>query len=540
MLALLLLTCGILFVAGYVYYGRFLSKAFALDDANRPPSEELLDGIDYCPTHPGVLAGHHFASIAGAGPIVGPIAAAVLFGWAPALVWCVVGAIFIGGVHDMGALVASVRHRGRSIGEVIDCWIGRRGKRLFLGFTWLSLVLVNAVFLHLSAETFSQDAAVAFSGVLYIPLAAVFGVVIYRCRLSLGRVTLAILPVVLGAIWYGNRADWVQEVFSFSAHTWRIILVGYIFFASVLPVWLLLQPRDYLASFVLYFSLAVGSAGIILGAGRFQVTLPAFKSFHPSEGDYLWPFLFITVACGAVSGFHSMVASGTTSKQLRRETDARVIGYGSMLLEGVLAVVAVATVMMSGSLIQKDPSRTFGQGFSQFAAVLGVSPKVGISLGLLAINTFILTSLDTATRLARYQLQELTNMKLDRYTATVISVGAAMGLLYIKAGDVPAWRLIWPAFGASNQLVAALVLLTLAIWVAKGLRKKATFLVAPMVFMLVTTFAALILLMWTNAARHQYAIVALAGILLVLAALLIREAYVALRFRPAVEGMSDE
>ena len=421
----LFLIAVVVFGVGYVLHGRFMSKVYGLDNERRTPSEEFFDGVDYCPAHPAVLVGHHFASIAGAGPIVGPIAAAALFGWLPTYVWCLVGSVFFGGPHDMGSVVASMRHEGKSMGEVVRCWISPRAKTLFLWFTWLALVLVVAVFLELSAKTLAEDPAVAFSGVLYMALAVIFGVAMNRLRCPLWLMTLIMVPLVLYAVWYGNSAQWVQASFQFDVNTWRLILTGYIFFASILPVWLLLQPRDYLASYMLYFALIIGAIGLVFGGSGFEVNLPAFTSFRPKEGEFLWPTLFVLVACGAISGFHSMVASGTTSKQLKRESHAVPVGYGSMLTEGLLAIIALATIMMTGAVAKGGPTTTFGAGFGTFAALLGIDPKVGMSLGLLAINSFLLTSLDTATRLARYQLQELTGMRLDRYTAT--AVGVALG-----------------------------------------------------------------------------------------------------------------
>jgi carbon starvation protein len=265
----------VFFALCYVFYGRFQARVYGLSDDNKPPSELFFDGVDYVPAHPAVLLGHHFASIAGAGPIVGPIAAANLFGWLPTYLWCLIGSAFLGGVHDMGALVSSMRHKGLSVGEVVDKWIGRKGKRLFLTFTWLALVLVVAVFLELSASTFAADPAVAFSGTLYIFMAMVFGVLIYKRGVSLSVVTIVMVPIVIGAVFFASGNEWVQTTFALSKNTWRLILTVYIFFASVLPVWLLLQPRDYLASYMLYFSVLLGAIGMIFGS-KFEVNLPAF------------------------------------------------------------------------------------------------------------------------------------------------------------------------------------------------------------------------------------------------------------------------
>ncbi len=526
MLMVVFLIAVAFFAVGYVIYGRFQNRLYGLDSQAKTPSEVYFDGMDYVPTHPEVLLGHHFASIAGAGPIVGPITAASLFGWLPAYLWCLLGSVFFGGVHDMGAIVASIRHRGFSVGEVVDRWIGHRGKKIFLCFTWLTLVLVVAVFLELSAQSFAADPAVAFSATLYIGMALLFGVLIYRMGVSLWVSTAVMVPAVIGAIFYASGAEWVQKFFSLDVNVWRLLLVGYIFVASILPVWLLLQPRDYLASYMLYFSVFIGTVGMLFG-GRYEVALPAFKGFTTGDGQFIWPILFVVVACGAISGFHSLVGSGTTAKQLRRETDARLIGYGGMLLEGLVAVIAIGTVMISGSIAKGGPTVTYAEGIGRFAGLIGINPRIGTSLGLLALNSFLLTSLDTATRLARYQLQELTGMRLDRYTATAAGVALAMILLFYKTGSKPAWALIWPVFGAANQLVAALALLAVGVWVTRGLKKNAAFLMLPMGFMLVTTVAALFLLIKANLKNPLLS--GISVVLLVLAARLVKEAFDALR-----------
>jgi carbon starvation protein len=513
----------VVFVIAYRVYGSYQRKVYGLDDSRETPARSINDGMDYCPAHPAVLLGHHFSSIAGAGPVVGPIVAASLFGWLPAYIWIIVGCIFFGGVHDMGSLVASIRHKGLSVGEVVSQWIGAKGKRLFLVFTWLALILVVAVFLELAAQTFAADPVVAFSGCLYIGLAMVFGVLIYRYGVSLTVTSVVMVPIVLGAVFYGSAAPWVNSAFTLSLDSWRWILVFYIFGASVLPVWLLLQPRDYLASYLLYFSLFIGAVGMIFGGSQFPVKLPAFKGFVTAGGEFVWPLLFVTVACGAISGFHSLVGSGTTSKQIRKESDSVLVGYGSMLIEGVVAVIALGTIMMSGQIVKGGPTVVYGQGLGQFAALLGIDPKIGMSLGLLALNSFILTSLDTATRLARYQFQEFFNMKVDRYTATAVGVALALVLIFWKTGDKPVWQLVWPVFGASNQLVAAMALLAIGVWVIRGLKKPAKFIMIPMAFMLITTLVALVLLIKTNI--NNPLLSGIAVLLLILAGLLMKEAW---------------
>ncbi len=529
LLLTLFLVTLVCFGIAYKFYGGFQRKFYGLDPDKKTPATEFQDNIDYCPAHPAVLMGHHFASIAGAGPVVGPIAAAAMLGWLPTFLWIIFGCIFFGGVHDMGALVASVRHKGLSIGEVVRQWIGERGQKLFLTFTWVSLTLVMAVFLELAAQTFAADPAVAFSATVYIGMAMIFGVCIYRMGVSLKLSTIVMLPILFGSLVYGLNSPWVQTVFAASVDTWRIFLIVYIFAASILPVWLLLQPRDYLASYMLYFSVFLGGVGMILGGASYEVKLPAFKGFVTPAGDWIWPLLFITVACGAISGFHSLVASGTTSKQLTRETDAVPVGYGAMLLEGVVAVIALGTIMMSGAMLKGGPTVVYGHGLGQFASLIGIEPRLGTAIGLLALNSFILTSLDTATRLARYQLQEITGMSLNKYLATAISVGIALALIFVKSGDVAAWKLIWPIFGASNQLVAAIGLLALGVWVTKALKKNAGFIMYPMYFMLVTTIVALVQMLFSP--KSSIVVVVFDVILLVLTLLLLKEAFTALRKR---------
>ena len=530
-LAFMFLFAIVFFSVCYKIYGAFMVKTFKLDDNKETPAVTMYDGMDYCPTHPAVLLGHHFSSIAGAGPVVGPITAASMYGWLPAYLWCLIGSAFIGGPHDAGSLIASIRHEGKSVGVVVEKWIGKKGRTLFLSFTILTLVLVVAVFLQLAADTMSGDPAVAFSACLYMVMALIFGLLVYRYKISIWPVTVVMVPVILGACWFATVFPQFAEPFRLSMETWRWILVGYILLASVLPVWLLLQPRDYLASYFLYFAVIVGAIGMILGH-NFEVSVPAFSGFTAgvNKDQYIWPMLFVVVACGAISGFHSLVGSGTTSKQLRSEKDSVLVGYGSMLLEGIVAVMAIGTIMISGVIAGNTPVATYAQGFGRFAALIGIDPKVGVAMGALAINSFILTSLDTATRLGRYQIQEFTGGKVDKYTATILVVVGAVALLLVKmmgpGGKViPAWQAIWPIFGSANQLLAALALLAISVWIKQGLKKEAGFLMIPMWFMLVTSVAALVLLIRDQfvSVAPNYLLVVVSVILMVLAVMMVKE-----------------
>ena len=531
----LFLVAAVLFIVAYIVYGGYQERVYELDSSRKTPAEELYDGIDYVPTHPMILLGHHFSSIAGAGPIVGPITAANLFGWLPAYLWIVIGSIFFGAVHDFGAIVGSIRHKALSIGELVNEYVGHRGKILFNLFAWLTLVLVVANFLELAAGSFAGDPAVAFSAVVYIVLAIIFGLLVYRYHLSILWATIICLPFVIGALFFGNSSAWVQSTFVMSASTWRWILILYIFLASVLPVWILLQPRDYLSSWFLYFAIIIATIGILFGGHVLDVNLPVYKGWYAGGNNYLWPMLFITIACGAISGFHSLVGSGTTAKQLRNEKDSKLIGYGGMLLEGLVAVIALITVMNAGKILAPvegaapNPQYTFGVGFSKFWSIFGLPANVGISFGMFTINTFILTTLDTATRLGRFQLQELTGNRLDRYTATIVTLIAMALLVFMKTGDQPVWAVIWPVFGSANQLLAGLALLAVTAWIMKGLHKSAWFTAVPMVFMIITTIAALFLLVRSNitkTATLPLAIVAI--VLIILAVWLVVEAYNAL------------
>jgi len=535
MFAAMFIIAVVVFLVAFKFHGTYMAKVYGLDDANKTPAETMFDGIDYCPAHPAVLVGHHFASIAGAGPIVGPIAAASMFGWLPAYIWCLVGSAFLGGPHDMGALVSSMRHDGKSIGEVIDRWIGRTGKVLFLCFTILALVLVVAVFLVLSANTFAADPIVAFVGCLYIGMAVISGILIYKYHTPLWLVTVVMLAIIGFATVQGVNSEWIMTTFSLPNTTWNWILAGYILLASILPVWLLLQPRDYLASYFLYLAVIIGAVGMIFGSKFNSGEIITWGGFVV-DGTPIWPMLFVIVACGAISGFHSLVGSGTTAKQIAKESDAVIVGYGSMLLEGVVATIAIGTVMVTGSIVKGGPVVTFSQGMGQFATILGMDPKLGMRLGAIAINSFLLTSLDTATRLTRYQIQELSNMKINKYVATIITVAGALALMFTPAHDpagnaIPAWKAIWPIFGASNQMVAALALLGVGVWVFKALKKDNKFLMIPFWFMIVTTGAALVLLIKNSLAGEHpnFLLAGVAVILMVLGVLLVVQALKAMK-----------
>jgi carbon starvation protein len=538
MLTVIFLFAVTAFAAAYLIYGRFLTRFFDIDNARPTPAHTEYDGVDRVPANPAILLGHHFSSIAGAGPIIGPVLAALAFGWLPVLLWVVAGSILIGGVHDFATLVVSIRHRARSIAEIARQEMSPLSYRLFLSFIWLTLVYILIVFLDLTAATFVMDGAVATASMLFIVLAVAFGLCVYHLGLTVGFASAIFVPLVFGAVWAG-------ESFPLSAgmvpaplggdpgKTWNVLLVIYCLAASTMPVWVLLQPRDYLSSFLLYASVLAGFVGILLGG--IPVRYPAFLAWSAPELGALFPILFITVACGACSGFHSIVASGTSSKQLDRESDAKLIGYGGMLIEGVVAVIALATVMMlplGDPLGVKAPLVVYGTGIGKFVSVFGVPERIGYSFGILALSTFILTTLDTATRLGRYIFEEFFGLSgtKARYGSTLAtlfipSIFVLITLRDARGNPVPAWKVIWPAFGATNQLLAALTLLVITLWLKKG-GKRTVIVLVPMVFMIVMTVWALALLI------GQYGctiIGAIAAVLLVMAFLLVWETMKALR-----------
>jgi len=524
--SLVLLLIGIvLFLAAYAGYGGYLAKQWGIDPDKKTPAHTMRDDIDYCPADAKVLLGHHFSSIAGAGPITGPIAAAI-FGWLPVYLWIIIGSIFFGGVHDWGSLLASVRHEGKSIGEIIRINIGENGKKLFNIFAYLTLILVVAAFTDICAGTFAFDPAkpealtgarAGTASVLFIVLAMAFGFFVYRKGASLSVSSVVGVALLFFCIWIGYQFP----VLKLSKLTWDVLLIIYIFAASTLPVWLLLQPRDYLCSFLLYAMLAGAVIGVLIV--RPEMAIPASVGFTVGEGakaQYLFPMLFVTVACGAISGFHSLVGSGTSSKQLNNEKDTKLVGYGAMLIEGVLAIIALITVSYVVGA-KGTPAQIFAGGVADFMSNFGIPVSVGAVFVILAFSAFALTSLDTATRLGRYIFQEMTT-KADgtksplsnMYVSTAITVG--LSALLLSYG----YTKIWPIFGSANQLLAGLSLLAVSAWLAKS-GKKNLMTVLPMVFMFAVTLTALVLVAKNNFAGGNLIIGSIASILFVLAIVLI-------------------
>ena len=515
---LLLIICIAILVAGYIFYGGWLCKQWGVGDSKKPtPAHEMEDGVDYVPAKAPVLMGHHFSSIAGAGPITGPIGAA-MFGWVPVVLWILIGGIFFGGVHDFGALFASIRHKGQSIGEIISTNMSKRAKMLFTIFAYLKLIRVVAAFASIVATTFgavvdeagaidqaasATNASVAMVSLLFIVIAIVFGFMVYRRNASMAVSTILGVVAIALCMVIGMNFNPIY----LTTNTWMIIVGIYIAIASVTPVWILLQPRDYLSSFLLYAMLAVALVGVVIShAGMGGADgLAAFNGFAVDNGNgmqYLFPVLFTTVACGAISGFHSLVSSGTTSKQLDKETDAKPIAYGGMLLECVLAVITVCAINFAyKNGITAGATAIFAGGISQMYGGIASEGVVAVlnTLLVLTYSAFCLTSLDTATRLARFMFQEfflepgqtVDDIKdgwkktlVNPYVATIITVilGVVLGMTgYSK---------IWGLFGAANQLLAGIGLLAVATWLGNVGKNNKMFLL-PMGFMIIVTICSL-------------------------------------------------
>lgn len=511
-----------LLLCAYRIYGGLMSRLLQLDDARPTPAHTLRDDQDFCPSKPSYLLGQHFSAIAAAGPIVGPIVAALMFGWLPALLWIVIGSIFIGGVHDMTALVASIRHNARSIAEVVRENMSRASYFLFLLFVWVALVYIVVAFTDVVAgsfvgsQTLDDDltisgAATAASSLAYLILPVIMGLLLRFNLLSLRVATLLFLPLVGLAIWFGPRlpldlAGWLGWDDQKTRTLWAVLLLVYCFIASIVPVWALLQPRGHLGGYFLYVALLGGMAGLLIGSirGSFPVNYPAFTGFT-SGASTLFPMLFITIACGACSGFHCLIASGTTSKQLSREMDARAIGYGAMLAEAMVAAMSVACVMLltvdEGAALLSRPNFVYAAGLGAFLDALGIPRQFAISFGLLAFTTFVYDTLDVCTRLGRYILQELTGWRSTAGKWAATAVTAAVPLLFVTrtmtgadGKPIALWRVFWNLFGASNQLLAALALIGVTLWLWRTRRAAWVWLVTgiPTLFMYVMSMWALL------------------------------------------------
>lgn len=515
MLTILALVFLVWLVFGYFAYGRWITRQFQLDDSRTTPAVEKNDGEDFVPARPFYLFGQHFSAIAAAGPIAGPIMAAVTFGWLPCLIWIALGVVLIGAVHDFAALASSVRHGAQSVAEITKEKLGSGAGKAMMAFIWIALIYIIVAFTDITAGTFvsGDDAivgetrfnpggAVAFASIAYLLLSIVLGLVERYLKPPLWLVTIIFVPATFALSYLGTQFSYV---FSYSHLTWSIVILLYCIAASLVPVWALLQPRGYLGGFVLYTAIALGVIGIFFGG--YSIQQPAFKSFDiGGMTGMLFPFLFVTIACGACSGFHGLVCSGTTSKQIEKESHTRSVGYGAMLAEGFVAFIALVTVMIAASdmLVGPDgralsPGKIYGNGIGNFLTIMigQQNLQFAITFGAMAFSTFIFDTLDVSMRLGRYIVQELCGIP-GRVGAIVGTLGTvAIPFVLIFFAKPGSYLDFWTLFGASNQLLAALTLLSITVWLYQA-RKRIAFTLLPMLFVLVITLYALGLMVWGN------------------------------------------
>ena len=495
----------VVFVAAYLLYGRWLVHTWGIDPQAKTPAVELEDGGDFAPASRFTVFAHQFSSITGAGPVTGPIIAA-MFGWAPALIWLLVGGVFFGAVQDFTALYASVKNKGQSLGMMIEAYVGRTGRRLFLLFCWLFTLLVLAAFADILAGTFAgtlkdgtanvPGAQAASISLLYIVVAMGFGFFIRKVNPS-GVVKLLVAIVLVAAMFAAGMAFPLY----LDMQTWRYLTFGYCFIASVLPMWLLMEPRDYLSSFLLLGMVAGGVIGVV--AAQPVINMPAFVGFTVN-GQSLFPILFITIACGAVSGFHSLVSSGTSSKAIANEKDMLPVGYGAMLVEsllGVVALVIACAAASNGHLPQGTPFQIFAGAIGGFFQMFGLPSGISACVITMCVSALAMTTIDSVARIGRMSFQELfaagkgeeesSCQKLcqDKYFSTIVTL--VLGLALCQAG----YMSIWPLFGAANQLLSALVLISLSVFL-KVTGRKGWMLYVPMVFMFLVTMSALVMSVW--------------------------------------------
>ncbi len=497
-------------VFGYFAYGRWIARQFKLNDALATPANTVNDGQDYVPTKPFYLFGQHFSAIAAAGPIAGPIIACQSFGWLPCLLWIALGVVLIGAVHDFSSLASSVRHGANSIAEITRVQLGKGAGRAMMAFIWIALIYVLVAFTDITAGTFvsgdesligetrfNPGGAVAIASVMYLGLSLVLGLVERYLKPPLWLTTIIFVPATFALSYLGTK---FSTVLIMDQTTWAVLILLYCCVASVVPVWALLQPRGYLGGFVLYTAIAVGIIGIFFGG--YEIQQPAFKSFDiGGMTGTLFPFLFVTIACGACSGFHGLVCSGTTSKQIDKETHIRPVGYGAMLAEGFVAFIALVTIMIVTSEAVKGvpPGKVYGNGIGNFLTLLVGKENLAfaITFGAMAFSTFVFDTLDVCMRLGRYIVQELFGLK-GRFGAIVGTMTTVLVPFFlIFTAPKGAYLEFWTLFGASNQLLAGLTLLSISAWLYHA-RQRIAFTLLPMLFVLVITLWALVKLALGN------------------------------------------
>jgi carbon starvation protein len=537
-------------ILGYKIYGSFIEKkVIKADNSRLTPARELRDGIDYSPAKKPLLFGHHFSSIAGAGPILGPLLGVLYFGWLGALLWVALGSVFLGAVHDYTSLMTSVQNKGKSLADISEKTLGLRAKIIFSIFLWLALALVIAVFAVVASKTLVSQPEIVIPTFGLIFIAMIFGWLTYRKGINIVAGTIISLLILFALIYLGSLAPIAlpaQIVGMSSQNFWFYILIIYSLFASSLPVWFLLQPRDYISTWILFLGLGLGYLGLIIVHP--SLNAPAFVSFlsktgKPWEGGPLWPMLFVIIACGAISGFHSVVAGGTTAKQLPDEASGKLIGYGGMITEAALAglviFIAASALIWDPSRTESqfgfqylmtsvgDPIRAFATGYGKLVQSLpGITLVLGSFFGMIMLNAFVLTTLDTGTRLGRFITTELMGKKVpalnNRWIASLFVLVFAVLL-----GGTEGYKVIWPVFGASNQLVAALALIVVSSYLV-GTKRPKKFTVYPAIFMLLTTLGALIYQGYYFFRAKRYLLGCISLILIVLASVIVYDARVVL------------
>jgi carbon starvation protein len=527
-------------ILGYKIYGSFIEKKVVQADKSRvTPAQEFRDGIDYSPAKKPLLFGHHFSSIAGAGPILGPLLGVLYFGWLGALLWVAIGSIFLGAVHDYTALMTSVQNKGTSLADVSKKTLGFRTKIIFSIFLWMALALVIAVFAVVASQTLVSQPEIVIPTFGLIFIAMVLGWLIYRKNINIVVGTLISLIVLFFLIYIGNLLPVVlpAQILGLSSQKfWFFILIIYSIFASSLPVWFLLQPRDYISTWILFLGLGLGYLGLFVTHP--SLNAPAFVSFN-SQGGPLWPMLFVIIACGAISGFHSLVAGGTTAKQLPDEISGKLIGYGGMVTEAALAglviFIAASALIWDPSGMKSqfgfqyfmttlgDPIQAFATGYGKLISSLpGLTLIIGTFFGMVMLNAFVLTTLDTGTRIGRFITTELLGKKVpplqNRWVASLFILVFAAVL-----GGTEGYKVIWPVFGASNQLVAALALIVVSSYLV-GIKRPKKYTVYPAIFMLLTTLGALVYQGYNFFKSKSFLLGCISVILILLAVIIVYDA----------------
>lgn len=508
MLTLLAIVFLFWLVFGYFAYGKWIAKQFNLDASAETPANKVNDGEDFVPTKPFYLFGQHFSAIAAAGPIAGPIIACQSFGWLPCLIWIALGVVLIGAVHDFSTLTSSVRHGATSIAEITKEKLGGAAGKAMTAFIWIALVYVIIAFTDITAGTFvsgddvlagetkfNPGGAVAFASITYLGLSILLGLVDRFLKPPLWLTTIIFVPAVFVLAWMGTH---YSNIFILTHQQWAVLILAYCVVGSVVPVWALLQPRGYLGGFVLYTAIAVGVIGVFFGG--YEIQQPAFKAFDiGGMTGTMFPFLFVTIACGACSGFHGLVCSGTTSKQIDKETHTHPVGYGAMLAEGFVAFIALVTIMIATNAMitgadgkALSAGKIYGNGIGEFLTLVIGKDNLpfAITFGAMAFSTFVFDTLDVSMRLGRYLIQELIGIRsrIGAIIATLATVAIPLYMaFYAKSGS---YLDFWTLFGASNQLLAGLTLLSITAWLYQA-RQRIAFTLLPMLFVLTITLWAL-------------------------------------------------